>query len=260
MTSWAGSSLCPRSERSGSFGLPRQNPKCSSSNSLCWTRVLGEGVFILSVCSWPCQKKVSWVPPWLTPHVPTHCTGHLGLACFCFPEVSWTLSLTQPPPPHKLNFSVTASSKISGQEESWVFSLFERLEEYCSKQAVCQEILTFHIWFSPFWLFSVSKGEHTSIFSETKKTSDLPVGSVCRLRSRPRVWHRHMDLLGGLFIHFDDCRALPVQTRSHTQARSTNQIVRKCLRWLTYSKGKPWWIRHNITNSFIILQKLYRGI
>lgn len=90
--------------------------------------------------------------------------------------------------------------------------------------------------------YSVYPRENIQAFSQSQRKlqtcckaslGSLPVGSVCTLRSRPRVWHRHMDLLGGLFIHFDDCRALPVQTRSQTQARSTNQIVRKCLRWLT---------------------------
>lgn len=58
---------------------------------------------VYTVCSWSCQEKVPWVPPWLTRHVPTHGTSHLGLACFtclmragvrrwcsCYYLTSWT--------------------------------------------------------------------------------------------------------------------------------------------------------------------------
>lgn len=58
---------------------------------------------------------------------------------------------------HEPNFLSDSSSKSCSQEESWIFSLFQRVEEYCSKQAVCQDKM-FQILFSTFWLFSTFMG------------------------------------------------------------------------------------------------------
>lgn len=91
---------------------------------------------VYTVCSWSCQEKVPWVPPWLTRHVPTHGTSRLGLACFiclmragvspwcsCYYLTSWTSMWQQfqvRQPRGKLDtFSVLASWWVLLHASCW---------------------------------------------------------------------------------------------------------------------------------------------